>query len=207
MGGLGNQMFQYAAARRLADKHGTDLYLDLSFYQEQALSDTSRHFELDCYPIQAILASKAELRKVLPMDFRPSFAFKVMWRLGLDRRIRPINEAGKGFNERLMTVRDNTYLIGWWQNENYFLDIRSKLLRDFTPKNISDYSKDMVAKTKKTNSVALHVRRGDYVSNKHAKKDHGGIATLEYYKQAIDLIKTKLETPHFYIFFGRPGVV
>src|ERR1035437_6669104 len=108
MGGHSNQLFQYATGRRLADKHGVELLLDLTYLENTPEVDTPRHYELGSYPIRARRATQSELNRILPLDFKPTLPFKIAWRLGLDRRIRPINEQGKAFNERVLNVRDNT---------------------------------------------------------------------------------------------------
>jgi len=202
MGGHSNQLFQYATGRRLADKRGVELLLDLTYLENTPKVDTPRHYELGSYPICARRATQSELNRILPLDFKPTLPFKITWRLGLDRRIRPINEMGKAFNDRVLNVRDNTYLFGWWQNERYFIDIRDKLLREFEPKTpMTAKNKEYLKKISTTQSISLHVRREDYVTNEHANEVHG-LTPLDYYHKAITRV-TNLSAdkdPHIFVF-------
>lgn len=200
MGGLGNQMFQYATAKRLAEKNSTFLRLDVSAYKNMHKDDTPRQYDLDYYKISGSIATNEELALMLPQDFQASTQYRIKRRLGLDNKIRPLGENGKGFNGNVLSARDNTYLIGWWQNEKYFSDIRRIIVKEFTPKNISSYSKRLAEKVSDGNSISIHVRRGDYVSNKFANIEHG-LATVEYYKKSIDFInKNTNSTPRYFVF-------
>lgn len=199
MGGLGNQMFQYATARRLAYRHKAELRLDLSAFDNMAEIDTPRHYELNCYKIIGQPADKSELAMVLPQDFHASTTFRIKRRLGVDKRIRPLGEQHKGFNDIVLRARDNTYLLGWWQNENYFKDVRETILQEFQPKKISSRTTQTLKKIESSPSVSLHVRRGDYVTNKYANKNHG-LAPIDYYRKAVDLINRKQKQARYFVF-------
>lgn len=201
MGGLGNQMFQYATARRLAIKHHTDLFIDITGYQGMAAIDTPRHYALECYNITAQIAEPAILVRMLPQDFQPTLIYKLKRRASLDKRLRPLGEPGEFFyNVVTQGASDNTYLLGWWQNEKYFEDIREVLLGEFTPKKTSDYTKKMEGQIADGSSVSIHVRRGDYVTNKYANKTHGELAATDYYKRAIKLMDEKVGNARYYVF-------
>lgn len=199
MGGLGNQMFQYATGRQLAEKHNTPLRLDLTAYLNMSDIDTSREYELSCFNITGQPASEAELKRMLPQDFTPSLAYKVMRKLKINQRLRPLGEPSKKFYDVVLRASDNTYLVGWWQNERYFRDIKDILISEFTPKELSKYSQNMASNIKGTNAVSVHVRRGDYVTNKYANKEHG-LATLNYYKKAIKYLEGKQDDLKFFVF-------
>lgn len=199
MGGLGNQMFQYATAKRLAEKNTTYLRLDITGYQNMHKDDTPRQYELDKYKISGQVASAEELSLMLPQDFRASTNYLVKRRLGIDKRLRPLGEHGKGFNSNILKARNNTYLIGWWQNEKYFADIRDKILGEFTPKTVSQYSKRLIDDISANDSISIHVRRGDYVSNKFANKEHG-LASVGYYQKSVNYLGQKIKSPRFFVF-------
>lgn len=199
MGGLGNQMFQYATAKRLAEKNSTTLRLDISSYQNMHKDDTPRQFDLDKYKISGLKASSAELALMLPQDFQASTIYLIKRRLGIDKRLRPLGENGKGFNANLLNARNNTYLIGWWQNEKYFVDIRETIIKEFKPKAISAYSNKLIDAIKASESISIHVRRGDYVSNKFANKEHG-LTPIDYYQRSIDYINQKVKNPKYFVF-------
>ena len=88
------------------------------------------------------------------------------------------------------------YLNGYWQNELYFSNIRELLLQELSPiSSLNDVGYSCLESIKKTNSVSLHVRRGDYLNLKNI-----GVLDVDYYKQAVAYISKNLEKPTFYIF-------
>jgi Glycosyl transferase family 11 len=189
LGGHSNQLFQYATGRVLADRHNTSLKLDTkSYLANQPEQDTPREYELSGYPLRAEIATDKDMQRVLPLDFQPNLPFKILWRLGINNRIRPFSEGGKHFNPKVLSLPDNTYLNGWWQNEKYFMDIRKDLLRDLEPSRpMNTKNKKYFDAIKKSTSVSLHVRRGDYVTNKNAKSTHG-LTPVQYYKAALNKV-------------------
>ena len=102
MGGLGNQMFQYAAAKRLADKNGVLLRLDISSYDKAHKDDTPRQYDLACYKISGKIASKKELGAMLPQDYIATTSHKIKRRLGIVKNLRPLGEHGKAFNANVL---------------------------------------------------------------------------------------------------------
>src|SRR3990167_998488 len=133
MGGLGNQMFQYAAARRLANKHSAELFLDLRWFDEIPKTDTPRFYELGDYPIKARLIDMFSVR-LRSSNKRPTPLERALHRTGADKRIWELGEPSAAFYPAVLRASDNTYLLGWWQNEKYFKDIRQILLKEFEPK-------------------------------------------------------------------------
>jgi len=199
MGGLANQMFQYAAGHRLANAHQAELKLDAtSYFENQPTENTPRHYELGCYPIVASLMSRAELAKVdssgLARQKRFSFG-----RAQLLKRFVEQDSAFQSFQPKFFDLSDNTYLDGYWQNEKYFIDIRDQLLAEFVPKQLSGYTQKLAREIAEHPSVAIHVRRGDYVSNKHASKFHG-LMSADYYQQALKQITKKAGPVRCYVF-------
>ncbi|MCX8080644.1 MAG: alpha-1,2-fucosyltransferase [Bacteroidia bacterium] len=196
MGGLGNQMFQYAAGKSLSMKLNTELCLDLSFLEKDpAGAYTKRNFELD----------KLHVRYT-PFPASLNGAFK-HWGskrfLNLKFLIsgyRLYKEKAFVYDDNFFKLSKNSYLIGIFQNENYFKNIRKELLSDF------EFKKEFVQGTEKqmqdiTNqtSVSVHIRRGDYANNPHTREYHG-LCPIEYYHNAIHYMKSKLENPMFYFF-------
>lgn len=204
MGGLGNQMFQYAAGKRLATHHGTQLELDLTAYDDQANIDTPRSYELGCF---ALNAPKANPR-ILPQP--PAIGKKAKLKALVHRLGRPrshlitLDENGHGFKPQVLKAPDHTYLVGFWQCEKYFLDVADHIRADFELKEPpAGRNATMLQQIMRVNAVSLHVRRGDYVSNEHAAKFHG-LQPLDYYKEAIRQLSTKVKNPHFFIFSDDP---
>ncbi len=188
MGGLANQMFQYATGRNLSIKNRTELKLDaVSYFENQPAENTPRHYELNVYPIKATLMTREELKLVGADDQK-----RRGWR---PRLIKPQplvqfdeqTSEYQSFQPAFFNQPDNAYLVGHWQNEKYFKDIREELLKELTPKTFTPYTQGVLKEIAKTPSIALHVRRGDYVTNKHANKFHG-LMSVSYYRKALSLI-------------------
>jgi hypothetical protein len=202
-GGLGNQLFQYAYGRSMAIKNTTELKLDIS-----SLKNTERAFGLDVFTIKASLAEPLDYKKVGIVDVsKQDFFSKIQKKLiELLEENKPnnqkkiIREAGFTFNADLMEISGDHYVVGLWQSEKYFSSFRSDILSDLTLKNplspAADHLKsDMVA----LNSVSIHIRRGDYVSNAHTNQKHG-VCPPEYYARTIEHITKHVSNPHFFVF-------
>jgi hypothetical protein len=179
-GGLGNQLFQYAAGRRLADARKAELVLDLDWYERTPHSDTPRAFELDRYAIRARVATAAERRAC-------------QWR--------NIREKSFDFDPAVLELPDGTYLDGYWQSERYFDDIADAIRRDATPRTSPTLQDQRVgsAISAASAAVSVHVRRGDYVSLKAAADFHG-TCSANYYRAALTAIASHVRDPHFFVF-------
>jgi len=185
LGGIGNQMFQYAAGRRLAYIHKTRLRLDISEFSHYKL----REFSLDCFNINAEIVSINKISKLwfklFPFKRRPAVYYF---------------EKHTQFDPHVLDLPDNTYLSGYWQSEKYFLDIEEIIKREFTPKNLPDkYNMYLLKNINKAESVSIHIRRGDYVSNPQTSAYHG-LCSLEYYQKAIQIIRKMVKSPQVFIF-------
>tara|TARA_B100000963_G_scaffold361238_1_gene395705 strand:+ start:797 stop:1660 length:864 start_codon:yes stop_codon:yes gene_type:complete len=200
-GGLGNQLFQYATARRLTKNLRTDLVLDISSLEKTVTGITTREYELWRYPIRARLLSSNEKRTA------KLFTNKILKRLPLQRPWSLQKEKYYHFDPRILNLGDNIYLDGYWQSHKYFKDVEDTIRLELTtkePMGIADQSvfKDICANA----SVALHVRRGDYVSVENVAQTHG-VCSLKYYQNAIDFMKKKVKNPKFFIFSDDPDWV
>jgi hypothetical protein len=192
-GGHSNQLFQYAVARRLADIHRTELLLDLTWFDDFADVDTPRFYELDNYPLRARTTKLEGLTVVDPRQPVSSYR-KLMRRLGMGDDVWMYYEPGQGFDPEALRQPDNTLLVGFWQTEKYFRDIRGELIQDLALK--TPLSKDDAALQERIDAkptIAVHVRRGDYVTNKHARAFHG-LLPKSYYAKAVDLIASKAKS-------------
>jgi hypothetical protein len=194
-GGLGNQMFQYAAARALANHHNVDLMLDLSWFKNIPEKNTTRLFELHNYPINAHIAS---------VDEEAHLKIYHSWFLTgirtMNKEWKYMREKSFSFDNNFYSYPSNAYLDGYWQSNLYFEKIDEQIRSQFQPIEApSDQDKILLKEIKKNNSVAIHVRRGDYVENTSANRFHG-LCTLEYYGRAIDIILKKEKNLNFYIF-------
>lgn len=195
IGGLGNQMFQYAVGRQLAEHINSELKLDISDFAHYELYG----FGLSNFNIRADIASKE--------DLRPFIAARKA-RRGLRRLIpnftrrsaRYVKEASLRFNPDILTLPDQSYLDGYWQSEKYFSGIRRQLLQDFTLKAPPSPGFSRLAdQIQTTQAAALHIRRGDYANNQTTLRVHG-LCPLEYYQQAARELSSRHGQLVFFVF-------
>lgn len=208
-GGLGNQMFQYAAGLQLARLHGAELKLDTSLFDNPAPGDTPRRYELGQYAISAAMATAEERRvcqefgriKITPL-------FRLLQRCGrypARAGVRYYRELRFRFDSRLGRVPDNVCLEGFWQSEKYFIRISDIIRQEFTPRgSLEGINARLAERIVATDSVSLHIRRGDYVSNPAAMSYHG-CCSLEYYARALAQIGRRVARPHLFVFSDDPA--
>jgi len=197
LGGLGNQMFQFAFAYAISKEAGSSFKLDISDLE----APDQRNYALDHYCINVELASLAERQKYKYEN--ESTAITIIRKL--TRRPRGFartfhKEAHFHFDNSVSEITGDAYLQGYWQSEKYFHVHRDDLLAIFSPKN--KLHPDTIAYRQKimaAQSIGLHVRRGDYASDAKTRRMHGS-CTLEYYEEAVLLFKKKLPAPHYFIF-------
>jgi len=202
-GGLGNQMFQYAAGRRLANKHNTNLKLDISWFDKQQAPDSPsiREFELDCFKLKPVFAKRFDLARIQmpPNNFKRRVIRKLFGPIEVFREADTAD-----FLPEVLNAPNNSYLEGYWQSDEYFKDITNIIREDFTFRgDFSEKSQEIVKLIVKVNSVSLHVRRGDYVTHAQFTEVHG-MTNLEYYDKAVKELLKKVKDPHFFIFSDDP---
>lgn len=176
IGGLGNQMFQYAFAYTLSKQNKIKLKLDISDFDTYAL----RQYSLDRYCITDEIASIEEINQL---------------------KYKKKNILAKFCRKHTKQYKqDNIYFEGYWQSEKYFQDYKDDLLKIFILKeSIHTKSKQYQQQILASQSVSMHIRRGDYISNAHTNSVHG-VCELSYYQQATSLLEEKVIKPHFFIF-------
>ena len=193
-GGLGNQLFQYAFGRLIALRRGEDLKLDKDILGQRG--DTYRAYGLDNFNIRAEIASREEVLKV-------KYPYGLISKALRFFKAKFLRIFHIGFEARMLKTKAR-YLEGFFQSYKYLESIRRELLEEISLKeDISLKYGDLLSEFNSLNSVALHIRRGDYVNNPATKKAHF-ICDLSYYQKAISLIKVKLNeknlTPKFFVF-------
>jgi hypothetical protein len=197
-GGLGNQLFQYATARRLALRHNCPLVLDPHWFDHPRPGETPRPLELTRYPMAIRLASLTEQQHWTLMRGRLARYAKPFLPLRL------VREQGMGVNQKALAARPGSYLFGFWQSEAYFADIREHLLKELVPIE-SPTKADLAVMDRMVNSssVALHVRRGDYVTLQAAAAYHG-LCSLDYYLAALQHVAERVHNPTLFVFSDDP---
>lgn len=198
--GLGNQMFQYALGRKLSQLKSTKLKLDINWFQGTKEAQQKRKYSLSCFNIQENIASQKDL----------DFFFQRNILISLDSKAKKLfnlppikvikTQKGFQFDKSVFKCPRNVYLKGYWQTEKYFLDIRDILLQDFSLKTEpSSAQQAIIEQITNSESVSIHIRRGDYVANADLNRVHG-VCSLDYYKTCVEYIKKSVQEPHFFIF-------
>lgn len=195
--GIGNQMFQYAYARkRMAD--GIEVFLDLNkayieafpTLRNNALRDNSlQKFNITVPAIDVEKFGKYfYLKKQTKLEKKVCFlAEKGWWPYSF------VEEEKEFFSKKVACIKRNAYLKGWFQDQRYFEGIRKDLLHEFTPKKKIKISSDILKMIRSENSIAIHVRRGDYVKL-------GRTLPTVYYLRAKEMLEKKIINPIFFIF-------
>ncbi|MBT0653028.1 alpha-1,2-fucosyltransferase [Geomobilimonas luticola] len=206
-GGLGNQMFQYAAARRLAHQHSTELKIDLSFLESCQSGFTHRSYELCHFSISAAIASPREVAEITGRGntWRETMLVRFRHATGLATLYRNIyREPHFHFDPTVLGLPDNIYLTGYWQSERYFKDIEETIRNEFTVRHpLTGKNQELAAMIQSTNSVALHVRRGDFVSDPLTMETHG-FCEPHYYQRCVGEIVARVAEPNFIVFSDDP---
>lgn len=195
-GGLGNQMFQYAFARALSIKMNTKLKQDISFYN----SFDNRNYKLPVFNIKENeIASKGELSHffISGTGIYDRLKFKIKRHLF---NYEVFEEKSLVFDATVYNVSRNAHVAGYWQSERYFKTIENEIRKEFEFKlPPSPPNAQMMDKIINSDSVSIHVRRGDYVSDKKINQVHG-VCDLDYYNKAIARIQAKCSDPNYFIF-------
>jgi hypothetical protein len=190
IGGLGNQMFQYAAALALARRHGAGLRVDASGFHTYR----RRPYQLDKLNIPAEYLPTNAPVPLLPA--RPSAGFDLIESV-LRRLKRPVKVSSRGvyqephfhFDPKFFDLEPPIVLHGYFQSERYFTSVAEELRRHFQPASPLVPEAVRIAEMidRAPASVSVHVRRGDYVSDALTARVHGALGR-DYYRRALDII-------------------
>jgi hypothetical protein len=183
--GLGNQLFQYAFGRCLADKRNDELLLDTTLLGEPSPDGLPSRYALRLFQIRGKPATLPEIRAAVP----PGLVFN-------------ISETTVGFYSDALNCpgqpSSTIILTGAWQSERYFNDIRQAIRADLTFCPVESAWNDFAAELAARNSVCVHVRRGDYISS--AIGAHLGFVGTGYYTRAVEAMLMHVTDPVFYVF-------
>ncbi len=201
-------MFQYALGRQLSEMHKTLLKLDLSSFE----SDDSRKYNLNCFHTQAYPVTREEIEDLqgiygsfekLTLKITRKMGFRSS-ALRLARQGEVIHEKQFHFDPNVLNAPKDSYLNGYWQSERYFPNVHEILRQEFQFKYSQDLkSRHLSALMSSTDSVAVHIRRGDYVENP-THLNHHGLCSLDYYERSTQSIINKVSDPHFFVFSDEP---
>ncbi|NQV97517.1 MAG: alpha-1,2-fucosyltransferase, partial [Acidimicrobiaceae bacterium] len=180
-GGLGNQMFQYAAGRALSLRLAVPLVLDLSWFQRSFRPEimTRRHYELGDFP------NLTNHHIVAPYPL-PTKITKLLSVVKAENFVEEAATTPEKFES--LNGKSSTRLIGYWQNMAYFQSITETLRTDFGL-NYDNYRRDnhMLPRLKPDATLGVHVRRGDYVTlSEHVGANRA--LPISYYLNAIEYV-------------------
>ncbi len=210
-GGLGNQLFQYAIGRSISVRLGVPLTLDLAWFEEVKAAGgvvtTIRKYALEPYGLA--VSTSCETRQAGKFE---RVAAKLSTIVG---RYIPAHllvagvyhERSFSFDAKVFSLSAPIGLDGYWQSHRYFDEIADLLRLDIgVPQNVSAASLEFADLIKSTDAIAVHIRRGDYVSNQNASATHG-ICSAEYYQEGLVQVARGLNNPHCFIFSDEPDWV
>ncbi|MEK7069688.1 MAG: alpha-1,2-fucosyltransferase [Patescibacteria group bacterium] len=190
-GGLGNQLFQYSLGRSLSIKNNDVFKLDLSDFTK----DNPRSYSLGHFNIVENLAKKEDVAK-----FNKKGLSKLFEKIKPYYKKSVIKYKGYDFDQNILKLSGNFYLDGYWQSEKYFKDIEGVIRKEITLKEpLVDEHANLINNIKNSNSVSVHIRRGDYATNKKFSAVYN-LLDEEYYQRTVKFIAEKIKEPKFFIF-------
>jgi hypothetical protein len=197
MGGLGNQMFQYAFGRHLQERNKTELKFDTSEFELTSGGPgfVPRKYDLDIFGIAVEIASKEEVSRLRDRVGVP-LVDRTLDRV-LGRKKSYVFELPIfNFVEERYNAPDNTYFEGYWQSEKYFADVEPIIRREFTIREpLQPNSSDLIGEIQSSNSVCVNVRRGDFVTN-----DRHGWYGIDFFAKGEAILNERMSDHCFYVF-------
>ncbi|MBD8348141.1 alpha-1,2-fucosyltransferase [Dysgonomonas sp. HGC4] len=179
-GGLGNQLFQYATAKNMARLNNAELYLCLDWFNQDFKNTTKRIFDLEYFNIK-YKRTRSLKPRILSKLWKPCYITE---------------KSPFSYNQGLLNLRNrNIWLSGNWSFFSYFDDIKDQLREEMHPKTVNAENKLVLQEIVNTNSVSVHIRRGDYSSS-----NLFCILDQAYYLEAISKVRECIDNPIFYIF-------
>lgn len=196
MSGLGNQLFQYAAGRRVADQTGTKLRFDISFFA----SEPNREYALGDFRIRAELVDGEPKTQAFMDAVEPEREYAEE-RYGATY----LRQGAAASDEELLAnATKNSYLAGYWIGETYFAPHAvAAIRRELRPRRTEaiDAGSSLIAAAGQ--SVAVHVRRGDLVTDPDSAERFGSMPA-RYYERAARYIAERRPGAEFFVFSDDP---
>jgi hypothetical protein len=196
IGGLGNQMFQYAFAKTLAVSNNAEFKLELGFFNKihREKNVVSRNFQLHVFGINEKIATNKDVR-----DLAQRTSYNIVDKV-LNKLIGPkrsyVIESDFKFNGNLLNIKPPVLLEGFWQSEKYFIKNNSIASYFTFEKRLNQNSIEQLDKISSCNAISIHIRRTDYVTNNNTYE----VGHLEYYNKAIEFIRASITDPVFFVF-------
>lgn len=203
MGGLGNQMFQYAFGRAASLELDRRLVLDLSF-MPTGRAPYVRRWDLPDLPIASVRRLAAHGLQRASTRPRP-----IANRIGrLAHRSLQKHQVSDPPDDQVLRISDIPSLIalcvGYWQSHRYFEVFAETIRAELTPREgLSAHATELVRRVSTRESIAVHVRRGDYVTEPRVARVHGSLAET-YHAAAVASMTQRMERPLAVVFSDDP---
>jgi len=196
-GGIGNQLFQYASAKSLSLFHKTELKLNVNPFGDKFMPGElrSRPFDLHHFNIPEIPADNSIGNSFLKV----SFFQKILQNLKPNYKRKIYKEPFFHFDPHFFEAGNNIYLKGLRQSEKYFklFETEIRTILKFKDAIVNQFY-EIGKKINNENSISVHIRRGDYLAK--ISMEVLGLLPIEYYQNAISLMKSKVNTAKLYFF-------
>jgi len=203
MGGLGNQMFQYACVRNLAIENNGIAYIDLSGITNKTHNIYSLNY-LNISDEVKIINSKKSIKGFICYLIFGIFckffgdnqnAFNIFSSFEKNLNKDGIYCVPDGYIKLEKASSKNNYLVGYFQSSKFFKENENLIKKELTVKvKNRDINKEIINKISTTNSVCIHIRRGDYIGH------YLQVCNDKYYYDAIKLINKCIKDPNYFVF-------
>jgi len=188
-GGLGNQMFQFAAGYALAKQNNVRLNLDLKYINKRKLFNG---FELD-----KVFNIYSKVNLLNKQSFIKSINIKEIFKL-FNKSFYLYKEPHFHYSKDILSLPKHSFLDGYWQSELYFKDYTKEIRDIFTfPKNLDAKNKEIMNEIREHNSISIHVRRGDFLLESNSNHSTN---LKQYYLDAIRKSSKLFKNPQYFIF-------
>lgn len=208
-GGMGNQMFQYAAGLALAERRRTVLKLDVSWFRDYPEYETHNRYALSCFNITEQFATDDEIERCSA----PRLTRTERWLLTGARALRLYGHVRRhqrpdrqhcpptfAYYPEFEALPDGTHLVGMFQSERFFASIADLLRLHFSFRYPPQPEvAALAARIRSGPSAAVHFRRGDYARNPSFARDIGVVGPA-YYAHAVKLLRERSPDATLYIF-------
>ena len=203
-------MFQYALGVTLAQANRTSVRLDAVYLRDRLprRKYTYRDFDLDIFSMNdaPYLTNLSQAAQKIPIPgFWLGIDYVRMWTRVLAGAEKIVREKTRCFDSHILKERGNLYLVGYWQSAKYFANVGKELRKAFQFKHpLEGEAKEIGRQIRSSNSISLHIRRGDYAALKHVAHVVGE-TDLSYYEKAAAYMnersrRTEIEVPTFFVF-------
>ncbi len=201
VGGLGNQMFQFAFVYAFSKKNHQEIRLDTSVYKNRKYINPEGFLLRKLFQIESKTARYCDYFKVLGI-YAPLLVLKN--KIPLEKICKDYIKEENIFcfdEDIFKKLSKKKYVNGWWQVPKYFEDFKEEITELYTF-DLDLIEREYINKAKKIESeesVSIHVRLGDYVNNDDLKRIYY-VCDEDYYKRAIENMSNKFPSAKFYIF-------